>query len=55
MQYLVKWRGLGYDECSWEAQSDLLPKFNSEIATFKEQRPIANELVERQKSRAQVH
>ena len=55
MQYLVKWRGLGYDECTWEAPSDLLPKFKPEIAKFKSQQPIANELVEKQKSRSQVH
>ena len=55
MQYLVKWRGLGYDECTWEAPSDLLPKFNEQIAKFKSQQPIASELDEKQKSRAQVH
>ena len=55
MQCLVKWRGLGYEECTWEALSDLLPKFNEQIARFKSQQPIANELVEKQKSRAQVH
>lgn len=55
MQYLVKWRGLGYDECTWEALSDLLPKFKSEIAKYKSQQPIALELVEQQKFRPQVH
>lgn len=55
MQYLVKWRGLGYDECTWEALSDLLPKFKSEIAKFKNQQPIALELIEQQKLRSQVH
>ena len=55
MQYLVKWRGLGYDECTWEALPVLLPKFKPEIAKFNSQRPIANELVEKQKSRSQVH
>ena len=55
MQCLVKWRGLGYDECTWEAQSDLLPKFKSEIVKYKSQRPIALELIEQQKSHSQVH
>lgn len=55
MQYLVKWKGLGYDECTWESLHDLLPKFNPEVARFESQQPIANELIERQKSHSQVH
>ena len=55
MQYLVKWRGLGYDECTWESLGDLLPQFKPELSRFESQQPIANELIERQKSRTQVY
>lgn len=53
-QYLVKWKGLGYDDCTWESSHDLLPRFKPEIAKFQSQHPIANELLERQKSHSQV-
>lgn len=55
VQYLVKWRGLGYDECTWESPHDLVPKFKPEVAKYESQHPIANELIERHKSRFQVH
>lgn len=55
MQYLVKWKGLGYDECTWESLHDLMPKFKPEVARFESQQPIANELIERQKSHYQVY
>ena len=42
-QYLVKWKGLGYDECTWESDNDLLPKFAAELARFQAVRPIADE------------
>ena len=52
--YYVKWKGLGYDECSWEAPADLLPKFSAEIARYHNQHPIANELAQRKTSHSQV-
>ena len=54
MHYLVKWKGLGYEDCTWEAAADLLPKFQAEIQRFKEQHPIANELAQRKRSHSQV-
>jgi len=54
VQYLVKWKGLGYDECTWESPADLLPKFEAELARFHELHPIANELAQRKKSHPQV-
>jgi hypothetical protein len=54
VQYLVKWKGLGYDESTWESPADLLPKFTAELARFQDQHPIANELDHRKRSRAQV-
>lgn len=32
-EYLVKWKELSYDECSWEFQSDI-SSFQSEIDKF---------------------
>ena len=55
IEYLVKWKGLGYDECTWESLRDLLPKFKPEVDKFESQQPIANELIERQKSHSQVN
>ena len=54
VQYLVKWKGLGYDESTWESPADLLPKFTAELARFQDQHPIANELDHRKRSHAQV-
>lgn len=54
VQYLVKWKGLGYDESTWETPADLLPKFTAELARFQDQHPVANELDHRKKSHAQV-
>ncbi|KAL0051035.1 hypothetical protein WJX82_000961 [Trebouxia sp. C0006] len=54
VQYLVKWKGLGYDESTWETPADLLPKFTAELARFQDQHPIANELDHRKRSHAQA-
>ena len=54
MHLLVKWKGLGYEDCTWEAAADLLPKFQAEIQRFKEQHPIASELAQKKRSHSQV-
>ncbi len=54
VQYLVKWKGLGYDESTWESPADLLPKFTAELARFQDQHPVTNELDHRKRSHAQV-
>ncbi|KAL0033469.1 hypothetical protein WJX77_010766 [Trebouxia sp. C0004] len=54
VQYLVKWKGLGYDESTWETPADILPKFTAELARFQDQHPIANELDHRKRSHAQA-
>ena len=54
VQFFVKWKGLGYEECTWEASADLQPKFDAEIARFHSQHPIANELAQRKASHSQV-
>ncbi len=40
-EYLVKWKGLGYEHCTWESISDLELKFGQELAAFRDrQQPI---------------
>ncbi|KAK9828698.1 hypothetical protein WJX72_001585 [[Myrmecia] bisecta] len=54
MQYLVKWKDLGYDECTWEDEADLRA-FRAEIDRFKSrQEPIATQLADRRASHAQA-
>ncbi len=35
MEYLIKWRELGYDECTWERESDV-SAFKTQIERFRE-------------------
>jgi len=32
---LVKWKQLGYEHCSWEAEKDLVAEFGSELAAYR--------------------
>ena len=53
-QYLVKWKGLGYDEATWESEDDLLPKFAAELTRFQAVHPIIDEHADRKRSHFQV-
>lgn len=52
--YLVKWKGLGYDEATWESEDDLLPKFAAELTRFQAVHPIIDEHADRKRSHFQV-
>ena len=53
-QYLVKWKGLGCDEATWESEDDLLPKFAAELTRFQAVHPIIDEHADRKRSHFQV-
>lgn len=54
MHFLVKWKGLGYDDVTWESEQDLMPKFAAEIARFEGLHPIIAEHADWKKQKAQV-
>lgn len=33
-EYFVKWKGLAYDECTWEAELDISPEFQDKIDQY---------------------
>ncbi|GAX74493.1 hypothetical protein CEUSTIGMA_g1942.t1 [Chlamydomonas eustigma] len=56
LEYLVKWKELGYDACTWESYDDLRENWGSEISAFKaRQKSIKHSVAElRQLSQEQA-